>query len=117
MSTVSPASAAISSVRSIGKPWVSCSTNAVEPGTTVPPASLVSSAAASNSREPDAMVRRNDSSSLTATRRIRSRSVFSSGYDGLISSLTVSVSAGITGSSTPSSRALRTVRRSSRRST
>ena len=79
VSTVSPASAAISSVRSIGKPWVSCSTNAVDPGTTLLPDSLVSCAATSNSLEPDAMVRRNACSSFTATRWIRSKSVASSG--------------------------------------
>ena len=65
-----------------------------------------------------AMVRRNACSSATATRWIRAKSVASSGYDGLIRSRTTSVSAGhhrIGDAQQPGR--LRTVRRSSRRST
>ena len=71
-STVSPCSEAISRVRSIGNPYVSCSWNALSPASTVPPERLVSVAARSKIREPLVSVVRKVSSSLRTTDWMRS---------------------------------------------
>jgi hypothetical protein len=96
---------------------VSCSWKARSPGSTASPAFLVSATAVSKIREPAERVARKASSSARTTAEIRSKSVTSSGYEGAIASLTTSAKEPSTGSCTPSSRAERTIRRSSRRST
>jgi hypothetical protein len=65
-STVSPASSAISRVRSIGNPYVSCRRNASEPAIVVPPACFVCATDRSSVVVPAARVRRNVSSSANA---------------------------------------------------
>jgi putative hemolysin len=65
-STVSPASSAISSVRSIGKPYVSCSRNASAPPIPVAPDAFAAAIEASRFSEPAASVRRNVASSARA---------------------------------------------------
>jgi hypothetical protein len=78
-STVTPCSAAISSVRSIGKPYVSCSAKARSAVRVEPPCSFVVRTAVSRIVVPDARVRRNASSSPTSVELIRSKSRSSSG--------------------------------------
>ena len=96
---------------------MSCSWNALSPASWVLPACVVAATAVSKRRDPAVSVARNASSSARTTAEMRSKSVVSVGYDGLISSRTTSAKLCRTGSVTPSSRAERTIRRSSRRST
>ena len=116
-STDRPASEAISSVRSIGKPKVSCSLNASEPENTVEPDLRVSSATFSNSVEPVRSVWRKEASSATATASMRVWSANSSGYCGPIALTVVSTSSLMVWPDAPSRRMLRIARRIRRRST
>jgi hypothetical protein len=71
-STVRPASSAISSVRSIGKPYVSCRRKASLPDSDEPPERFVSVTESSRIAEPAARVRRNVASSARAYCSMRS---------------------------------------------
>ncbi len=78
-STVKPCSAAISRVRSIGNPYVSCSANARSPDSSDAPADFVSTIATSRIVVPLPRVERNVSSSPYAYWLIRSKSLATSG--------------------------------------
>ncbi len=116
-STVSPASAAISIVKSIGNPYVSCSAKAFSPEIVVLPESLVSAATVSKSMFPVLKVWANAFSSPAAILRIRSRESLSSGYWGAITLIADSHSVRRVCSFAPSNRIFRITLRISRRNT
>ncbi len=104
-------------MRSIGKPQVSWSRNALSPESTEEPAETVSWTAVSRMLVPVLSVLRNAASSPRATVSMRLRSSSSSGYCGLMALMTVSTRTPTVGSAAPSSRMLRMARRMMRRST
>ena len=97
MSTSRPFSCAISSVRSIGKPNVSCSLNATSPDTPELLPGAAASVICTNSFSPAASVVRNDASSATQTARIRSALAASSGYWAFMAAMLTSASSPKTG--------------------
>ena len=116
-STLSPCSAAISRVRSIGNPKVSCRANAESPLSTLVLVDFKSAAARSNIDVPRSSVLRNVSSSAAAIDMMRPCSVNNSGYCGAIAVMLAAISSFIDGSCVPSNRILRTTRRKIRRKT
>ncbi len=116
-STAIPFSAAISRVRSIGNPYVSCSAKACSPRSVLPPAFRRSATAVSKIVVPARRVCPNATSSFSQMLRSRPASATSSGYCGPIDATEASMSSPITGSWAPSSRMLRMTRRMMRRRT